>query len=80
MTVSLRGSARRFENKTGGLSVRNVFFGGGGGSRRLHERLEKSARHEISFDVAECIYGWTAKYEQIWSHVRIRVQLVRQIA
>ena len=75
MTVSLRGSARRFENKTGGLSVRNVFFGGGGGSRRLHERLEKSARHEISFDVAECIYGWTARYEQTWSHIRIRIQL-----
>lgn len=75
MTVSLRGSARRFKNRTGKLSVRDVFFGGAAGVRRLHQRLESSARQEISFGVAECIWKWTAKYEQTWSHVRIRVQL-----
>ena len=49
MTVSLRGSARRFENRTGALSVRNVFFGGGAGTRQLHGRLETSARHGDQF-------------------------------
>lgn len=75
MTVSLRGTARRFENRTGALSVRNVFFGGGAGARLLHGRLEGSARREISFAVSECIFAWTARYEQTWSHVRIRIQL-----
>ena len=75
MTVSLRGSARRFKNRTGAVSVRDVFFDGGAGTRLLHGRLEASARQEISFSVAECIYGWQAKYEQTWSHVRIRIQL-----
>ena len=75
MTVSLRGSARRFKNRTGAVSVRDVFFDGGAGTRLLHGRLEASARQEISFAVSECIWKWTARYEQTWSHVRIRIQL-----
>jgi hypothetical protein len=58
------------------LSARRVFFEGAGGTLRLRERLQALARQEVSFDVHECVYGWTARYEQTWSHVRVRVQLV----
>jgi hypothetical protein len=75
MSLSVRGIARRFVNRTGALSVRDVFFGGDGGPHMLRQRLESLARQEISFNVSECVYSWTARYEQTWSHVRVRVQL-----
>src|SRR2546421_1603170 len=75
MSLSARGIARRFLERTGPLSVRQIFFDGAGGTTSLRERLESLARQEISFDVSECVYGWTAKYEQTWSYVRVRVQL-----
>ena len=75
MSLSVRGIARHFLHRTGAFSVRQVFFGSTGDTVRLCERLESLARQEISFDVSECIYEWTARYEQTWSHVRVRVQL-----
>jgi hypothetical protein len=75
MSLSLRGVARRFLNRTGGFSVRQVFFGGPGGPVTLRERLESLARQEISFNGSECVYAVTARYEQIWSQIRVRVQL-----
>jgi len=75
MSLSVRGIARRFLNRTGALAVRDVFFGGAGGAQMLRPRLESLARQEISFNVSECVYSWTASYEQTWSHVRVRVQL-----
>ena len=75
MSLSVRGIARRFLNRTGVFSVRQVFFGGTGGIVMLRERLASLARQEISFDVSECVYAWTARYQQTWSHVRVRVQL-----
>lgn len=75
MSFSVRGIARRFLERTGALSVREVFFGSAGGTLMMRERLESLARQEISFDVSECVYGWTARYQQIWSHVRVRLQL-----
>ncbi len=75
MSLSVRGIARRFMNRTGALSVKQVFFGSAGGTVRLRGRLESLARQEVSFNVAECTFGWTARYEQTWSHVRVRVQL-----
>ncbi|MGH8070805.1 MAG: hypothetical protein ACRERE_37335 [Candidatus Entotheonellia bacterium] len=75
MSLSVRGIARRFLNRTGAFSVHQVFFGSTGGTVMLRERLESLARQEISFDVSECVYAWTARYQQTWSHVRVRVQL-----
>ena len=75
MSLSVRGVARRFLNRTGPFSVRQVFFGSAGGTLMLREPLESLARQEISFAVSECIYTWTASYQQIWSHVRVRVRL-----
>jgi hypothetical protein len=75
MSLSVKGIARRFLERTGPLSVHETFFAGAAGNRMLRERLTSLARREISFDVDECIYEWTARYEQIWSHVHVRVQL-----
>jgi len=75
MSLSVRGIARRFLNRTGPLAGRDVFFAGAAGTHLLRARLESLARQEISFAVSECIYAWTARYEQTWSHLRVRVQL-----
>ena len=75
MSLSARGIARHFLQRTGALSVGQVFFDGGGGTHSLRERLETLARQEISFDGSECIYAITARYQQTWSRISIRVQL-----
>lgn len=71
MAMSTRGIARHFLGRTGALSLRQVV----GGGVSLRNRLENAARQNISFAVSECVYGWTAAYEQTWSHVRVRIQL-----
>jgi len=74
--LSLRGVARRFGGISGDFSVVQDIFGGPApGSRSLRARLEAMARQEISFDVSECIYGWTAAFEQTWTHIRVRIRL-----
>jgi hypothetical protein len=75
MSLSVRGVARHFVGRTGTFAVRDVFFDRAGGTLSLQERLESLARQEISFDVSECVFGWTARYQQTWSHVRVRVEL-----
>lgn len=70
MAISLRGVARRYRGITGGFSV-NTAFGRGS----LRSRLVPLARQQHSFGVSECIYGWTAAFEQTWSHIIIRIRL-----
>jgi hypothetical protein len=74
--LSLRGVAREFGGITGGFSVVQDIFGGPApGSRSLRARLEDRARQEFSFNVSECIFGWTAAFEQTWTHIRVRIRL-----
>jgi hypothetical protein len=68
--MSVRGVGRRYRSVNGGFSVREVFEG-----PSLRGALESLARTEHSFDRSECIYGWTAAFEQTWSHVRVRIRL-----
>lgn len=76
MPISLRGVARRYASTTGGFSVRNRIFGGSSaGGLSLRNRLVALARHQESFSVSECIYAWTAAFEQVWSDVVIRIRL-----
>jgi hypothetical protein len=75
MSLSARGIARQFLQRQGQLALGQVFLEEGD-SGSLRERLVAVARQEISFDVSECIYAQTARYQQTWSHVRVRVQLV----
>jgi hypothetical protein len=74
--LSLRGVGRRFGGITGGFSVvQNIFGGSISGNGSLRARLEAMARQESSFAVSECIYGWTAAFEQTWTHIRVRIRL-----
>lgn len=74
--LSVRGIARRYRGATGSVSVRSVLIGGSAPSTSsLRDRLVSLARQQFSFSVSECIYGWTAAFEQTWSHVRVRIRL-----
>ena len=76
MALSLRGIARRYGGVTGGFSVTDRIFGGSiSGRVSLRSRLETMAQQEFSFSVSECIYGWTAAFQQTWSHIRVRIRL-----
>ncbi|MDP8931615.1 MAG: immune inhibitor A [Actinomycetota bacterium] len=76
MSLSVRGIARQYRNVTGGFWVRQGIFGGSVPSPgSLRTRLVSLARREFSFSVSECIYGWTAAFEQTWSLVRVRIRL-----
>lgn len=71
--LSVRGIARKYAGKTGAFSMKNdVLKGATGGTRA---KLEALARKDYSFGVSECIYGWTASFEQTWTHVRVRIRL-----
>jgi hypothetical protein len=76
MALSLRGVARQYATLTGGFSVKNDLFSHADADPpSLRATLSSMAREERSFGVSECIYGWTAAYEQTWSHVHIRIRL-----
>lgn len=76
MALSLRGITRRYVGVTGAFSVKDRIFGGSISNRvSLRHRLESLARTEHSFSVSECIYGWTAAFQQTWSHVVVRIRL-----
>lgn len=76
MALSVRGVARQYASLTGRLSVRHdLFTRPGAAPPSLRATLSSMARQERSFNVSECIYGWTARYQQTWSHVRVRIQL-----
>jgi hypothetical protein len=75
MSLSVRGIARRYRNVTGNFGVRQGIYGGTVQPASLRARLETLARREVSFSRRECIYGWTARYEQTWSSIRVRVRL-----
>jgi hypothetical protein len=76
MALSLRGVVRRYGGFAGAFSVKDRLFGGSMAGRvSLRARLERMAQREHSFRVSECIYGWTAAFQQTWSHIRIRIRL-----
>ena len=80
MSYSVRGVARRYRSATGNISVRQTFRlipfpGFPTDIPSLRTRLRDISRTEVSFSVSECVYGWTARYEQRWSRVIIRIRL-----
>jgi len=70
--LSLKGVARKYAGETGDISVKGDVMNGTGS---LRNRLESLAEEEISFSVSECVFGWTAAYEQVWTHVTVRIDL-----
>lgn len=75
--LSLKGIARRYGGISGGFSVVNNIFNTSSiaGSVSLRSKLESMARREYSFSVSECIFNWTAAFEQTWTHIIIRIRL-----
>jgi hypothetical protein len=75
--LSLKGIARKYRGKTGAVSVRHdiLRFSSLIRTTSLRGRLEELARTHRSFDVSECVYGWTASYEQVWTHIVVRIKL-----
>lgn len=75
--LSLKGVARRYGGIASGFSVVKDIFGVSTitGSVSLRSKLESMAREEHSFSMSECIFGWTAAFEQTWTHIRIRIRL-----
>ncbi len=77
MCLSLKGIARKYRGITTGFSVVKDIFGVSNitGSVSLRSKLQSIARKGHSFGVSECIFGWTAAFEQTWSHIVIRIRL-----
>ena len=76
--LSLKGVARHFLGISGDFEVVGPLFGVSAvsGTESLRARLESIARRNYSFEKSECIYGWTAAFEQVWSHVIVRIRLL----
>ena len=75
--LSLKGIARKYRAKNGAISVKQDILGtlSISGTVSLRSRLEEPARKQISFGVTECVYRWTAGYEQVWTHIMVRIKL-----
>ena len=76
--LSLEGVARKYGGVAGAYSVKDDIFPGPPipSSVSLRTRLESLARKQHSIERSECIYGWTAAFEQTWTHIRVRIRLV----
>jgi hypothetical protein len=75
--LSVRGVARKYAGATGGFSLCNdvLRLPIGGRPLSVRARLEAMARERHSFRQSECIYGWTAAFDQTWTHIVVRVRL-----
>ena len=75
--LSLKGVARRYGGITAGFSVVQDIFSVSSitGTVSLRSRLESMAREEHSFSQQECVFSWTAAFEQTWTHIRILIRL-----
>ena len=73
--VSLKGIARN-RGLSDSFSVEwDLFSGIFAETVSLRSQLEILCRKEYSFDMDECIYGWTASFLQTWTHILIRISL-----
>ena len=75
--LSLKGVARRYKGITGNFEVLDHIFGSPTitGTRSLRAELESLSRRQHSFSVSECVFGWTAAFEQTWTHIVVRIRL-----
>jgi hypothetical protein len=75
--LSLKGVARKYGGISGDFSVVPDIFGvpSISGNQSLRAKLESMAREQHSFHVSECIFGWTAAFEQTWTHLVVRIRL-----
>lgn len=76
MDYSLRGVARQFGGRTGNFSVKSCMMPSvGPGRHSLSRHMRGMCRRNHSFSKLECIYSWTAAFEQTWAHIIVRIHL-----
>ena len=81
MSLSVRGITRHYLGTPATpdtISIRQLYYDRAPwmpGNIPLRPRLILFARREYKGDISECIFKWTAAYEQTWSQVRVRIQL-----
>lgn len=76
MSLSLRGIARHYRNVTGSFSVDSgIFEASPVRPVSVRKKLIILARQQFIYDVSECIFSWTGRFEQTWSLIRVRIQL-----
>ncbi len=73
--LSVKGVARRYAGTAGNFAVVGTLVGSFTGRASLRSHMEEMARTQHSFGMSECIYGWTASFEQTWTTIRIRIRL-----
>ncbi len=75
MSLSLRGILRRYLKTphSDTVSVSGLLTPD---SKSLRVKLEAIAREEHSYLIGECIFVCSVGYEQIWSHINVRISLV----
>jgi hypothetical protein len=75
--LSLKGIARQYRAKSGAVSVRRDIIGHTSliQTTSVRERLEELASRDVFFRVSECVYVWTAIYQQVWTHIVVRIKL-----
>lgn len=73
--LSVKGVARLFLGQDDEFNVRSTYSlnPGPGAEVSLRDRMEDLAEREYSFDVDECVYGWTAAFRQTWTHIVVRI-------
>ena len=74
MGISVRGAARHALDRTGPISVRQTFVHGAT-TASLRSIVTNLVRQEISFTIFECVFTLTARYQQTWSDVVVRIRL-----
>ena len=75
MDLSLKGIARKYGGKIGNFSVTTDIFNGAIGTQSLRSKLELMAREEHSFYGSECKWTNLSSFEQVWTHITVRVKL-----
>lgn len=80
MAYSARGVARRYRNFVTGQPIKIpndlIVQPASGVTLSLRQILRLLSAQEFSFPAQECIYGWSAGWQQFWSHIVVRIRLV----
>lgn len=74
MGISVRGAARHALGRTGPISLRQVFLNGGT-TASFRSVVTTLVRQEVSFTIFDGILIFSARYQQTWSDVVVRIRL-----
>lgn len=75
MSLSTKGITRRYLGVTAPFSVRAQLKDASSETLSMRTQLELLATQPYRREVSECVFAWTAAFQQIWSTIRVRIQL-----